>query len=87
MEVISGKKFNFIYSYRFPQLMGALLPQEAASLIIDAQRRNYENKSIPSYFLPILKILRYVNYVNKNTIIIHTIYFQICVNEPRDNSL
>jgi len=29
--------------------MKGLLPQEAASLIIDAQRKNYENKSIPSF--------------------------------------
>jgi len=39
--------------------MKGLLPQEAASLIIDAQRKNYENGSIPSFWLPILKIIRY----------------------------
>ncbi|XP_011692668.1 PREDICTED: short-chain dehydrogenase/reductase family 16C member 6-like [Wasmannia auropunctata] len=41
---------------RFPWLMGELSPQEVASSIIDAQRRNYENKSIPSYWLFFFKI-------------------------------
>jgi len=44
---------------RFPWLMGGILPRKAASLIIDAQRRNYRNKSIPSYWLPIGQILRH----------------------------
>ncbi|XP_011692757.1 PREDICTED: short-chain dehydrogenase/reductase family 16C member 6-like [Wasmannia auropunctata] len=45
---------------RFPWLMGELSPQEVASSIIDAQRRNYENQSIPSYWLFISKILRHL---------------------------
>lgn len=52
--------------------MKGLLPQKVASLIIDAQRRDYENRSIPSYWLPISKILRYVNNANKNLIIVYT---------------
>jgi len=52
--------------------MGALSPQKAASLIIDAQRQNHENKSIPSYWLSIYNIARYVNHVSKNLIIIYT---------------
>lgn len=46
--------------------MGELEPQKAASSIIDAQRRNYKNKSIPSYYLPLYKIAKYVNYTDKN---------------------
>jgi len=61
--------------------MGELSPQKTASLIIDAQRRNYKNKSIPSYWLPISKIAGYVNHVSKNLIIMYThthiIYFKI----------
>jgi len=66
--------------------MGELSPHKTASLIIDAQRRNHENKSIPSYWLPISKITRYVNHVNKNLFIIyiHIIYFKIYDNEQRD---
>ncbi|XP_071581731.1 17-beta-hydroxysteroid dehydrogenase 13-like [Temnothorax nylanderi] len=45
---------------RFPRLMGELLPQKAASSIIDAQRRNYRNKSIPSFWLPMSKIGRHL---------------------------
>ncbi|XP_071627291.1 short-chain dehydrogenase/reductase family 16C member 6-like isoform X2 [Temnothorax longispinosus] len=45
---------------RFPRLMRELQPQEAASSIIDAQRRNYRNKSIPSFWLPMSKIGRHL---------------------------
>ncbi|KAG5318980.1 S16C6 reductase, partial [Pseudoatta argentina] len=45
---------------RFPLMIRELLPQEVASSIIDAQRRNYENKSISSYWLPISKVIRYM---------------------------
>jgi len=41
--------------------MGELPPQKVASSIIDAQRQNYENRSIPSYWLPVSKLLRCVN--------------------------
>jgi len=44
--------------------MRGYLPQEVASIIIDAQRRNYENKTIPSYWQPVIKIIRYVNKYN-----------------------
>ncbi|KYN50743.1 hypothetical protein ALC56_09481 [Trachymyrmex septentrionalis] len=65
----SSIKFTTIYpffvhtgickpKFRFPLIMRELLPQKVASSIIDAQRRNYENKSISSYWLPILKIIR-----------------------------
>jgi len=45
---------------RFPRLQIGILPQKAASLIIDAQRRNYRNKSVPAYMLPIFCMLRYL---------------------------
>jgi len=59
--------------------MKGLLPEEAASLIIDAQRKNYENKSIPSFWLPLSKILRYVKRENENLIIICAMYFRIYI--------
>ncbi|XP_024878205.1 short-chain dehydrogenase/reductase family 16C member 6-like [Temnothorax curvispinosus] len=43
---------------RFPRMMNGHSPREAASLIIDAQRRNYENRTLPSYWLPLLNIKR-----------------------------
>jgi len=66
-----------------------ILPQEAASLIIDAQRKNYENTSIPSFFLPFFKIIRYVNRENKNLIIIYAqcIFECILYNKLQNNSL
>ncbi|XP_011692756.1 PREDICTED: uncharacterized protein LOC105452902 [Wasmannia auropunctata] len=72
-ELSNGKssiKFTTIYpglvltgmlknpKLRFPWLMGGHSPQKVASIIIDAQRRNYENTSIPSYWLPITKIVK-----------------------------
>ncbi|XP_039307648.1 17-beta-hydroxysteroid dehydrogenase 13 [Solenopsis invicta] len=42
---------------RFPWF-GSYKPRKVASLIIDAQRRNYENKSLPWFWLPIMKIGR-----------------------------
>lgn len=41
--------------FRFSRLI-EYQPQKAASLIIDAQRRNYRNRSIPSFWLPLVKI-------------------------------
>ncbi|XP_050452082.1 17-beta-hydroxysteroid dehydrogenase 13-like isoform X4 [Cataglyphis hispanica] len=41
---------------RFPSMLGGLSPQKAASLIIDAQRQNFKERSIPSYWLPILQL-------------------------------
>lgn len=43
---------------RFPKLTKGLSPQEAASLIIDAQRQNHKDKGIPSHWLPLSRILR-----------------------------
>ncbi|CAL1687950.1 unnamed protein product [Lasius platythorax] len=43
---------------RFPSIMGGLTPQEAATLIIDAQRQNFKERSIPSRWLPLLYALR-----------------------------
>ncbi|XP_011640988.1 short-chain dehydrogenase/reductase family 16C member 6-like [Pogonomyrmex barbatus] len=43
---------------RFPLIMGGFSACEAAALIIDAQRRNYANKSIPSRWLPLCQMLR-----------------------------
>ncbi|GAB1867310.1 NADP-retinol dehydrogenase [Camponotus japonicus] len=41
---------------RFASIMKGLTPQEAASLIIDAQRQNFRERSIPSFWLPILRL-------------------------------
>ncbi|XP_011688627.1 PREDICTED: 17-beta-hydroxysteroid dehydrogenase 13-like, partial [Wasmannia auropunctata] len=66
----SSVKFTTIYpalvltgivkkpKFRFPWLMGGLLPQKVASTIIDVQRQNYENKSIPLFWLPLINVLR-----------------------------
>ncbi|XP_012231961.1 short-chain dehydrogenase/reductase family 16C member 6-like isoform X2 [Linepithema humile] len=43
---------------RFPSLANPLLPKEAASLIIDAQRRNCRERGIPSHLLPLITTLR-----------------------------
>ncbi|XP_011143005.1 short-chain dehydrogenase/reductase family 16C member 6 isoform X2 [Harpegnathos saltator] len=43
---------------RFPRLVGLYSPREAASLIIDAQRRDIIEKLFPSYCRPILIIIR-----------------------------
>ncbi|XP_018400715.1 PREDICTED: short-chain dehydrogenase/reductase family 16C member 6-like [Cyphomyrmex costatus] len=56
--VNTGLVTNF--KFRLPRLLPELSPQEVASSIINAQRQNYENKSIPSYWLSISKIGRYV---------------------------
>ncbi|XP_025268731.1 short-chain dehydrogenase/reductase family 16C member 6-like [Camponotus floridanus] len=42
---------------RFANIMKGLTPQEAASLIIDAQRQNFRERSIPSYWLSISRLL------------------------------
>lgn len=51
--------FNIILfvNNRFPFIMKGLTPQKAASLIIDAQRQNFRERSIPSYWLPILRLI------------------------------
>ncbi|KYN07570.1 Short-chain dehydrogenase/reductase family 16C member 6 [Cyphomyrmex costatus] len=54
---------------RFPRIMEELLPQQVASSIIDAQRRNYKNKGIPPHWLLLLFLIRYVNCANKISII------------------
>lgn len=43
---------------RFPSIMGSLTPQKAASLIIDAQRQNFQERSIPSHWLPMSYLIR-----------------------------
>ncbi|XP_070168222.1 short-chain dehydrogenase/reductase family 16C member 6-like isoform X1 [Polyergus mexicanus] len=43
---------------RFPSITGGISPQKAASLIIDAQRQNFKERSIPSGWLPILYLKR-----------------------------
>jgi all-trans-retinol dehydrogenase (NAD+) len=43
---------------KFPSIMEGIRPQKAASLIIDAQRQNCENKCIPSYWMPVFTILK-----------------------------
>ncbi|XP_029678789.1 short-chain dehydrogenase/reductase family 16C member 6-like [Formica exsecta] len=43
---------------RFPSIMIELTPQKAASLIIDAQRQNFKEKSIPSSCQLILYLIR-----------------------------
>lgn len=45
---------------RFPFIMKGLTPQKAASLIIDAQRQNFRERSIPSYWLPILRLIGFL---------------------------
>ncbi|GAB1866565.1 NADP-retinol dehydrogenase [Camponotus japonicus] len=42
---------------RFSFMVNALTPQNAASLIIDAQRQNFREKSMPSHWLPLLRSL------------------------------
>ncbi|XP_039307649.1 17-beta-hydroxysteroid dehydrogenase 13 [Solenopsis invicta] len=66
----SSIKFTTIYPFfvhtgmvenvkiRFPRIIKELSPQKVALTIIDAQRGNYKNKSIPSYWLPMSKIRR-----------------------------
>lgn len=66
--------------------MGELLPQKAALSIIDAQRRNYKNKTIPSYYLSCFNIMRYVNYAKKNLITIQCIIFKYAIISCRINS-
>ncbi|XP_014473028.1 PREDICTED: short-chain dehydrogenase/reductase family 16C member 6-like isoform X2 [Dinoponera quadriceps] len=44
---------------RFPWLVGTYSAQHIASLIIDAQRRDFKEKSFPSYSLLIFAILRF----------------------------
>ncbi|KAL6437452.1 hypothetical protein ACFW04_005140 [Cataglyphis niger] len=41
---------------RFPNILGEISSQKAASLIIDAQRQNFKERGIPSYWLPILRL-------------------------------
>ncbi|XP_067209380.1 short-chain dehydrogenase/reductase family 16C member 6-like [Linepithema humile] len=48
---------------RFPSLISPLYPKKAASLIIDAQRKNYRERGIPSHMLPLLSLFR--NFPNK----------------------
>ncbi|XP_025157222.1 uncharacterized protein LOC105186439 [Harpegnathos saltator] len=43
---------------RFPSLFGPYSPREAASLIIDAQRRGFREKIFPSFWLPVSSIIR-----------------------------
>ncbi|XP_032688416.1 short-chain dehydrogenase/reductase family 16C member 6-like isoform X2 [Odontomachus brunneus] len=43
---------------RFPSISTSYSPQQAASLIIDAQRRDYKEKSFPSFFLLLMTIVR-----------------------------
>lgn len=58
---------NFYLSIpRFP-FMREFTSQETASSIIDAQRRNYTNISIPTYWLRSFKVLRYINKIFTNT--------------------
>ncbi|XP_011692662.1 PREDICTED: short-chain dehydrogenase/reductase family 16C member 6-like [Wasmannia auropunctata] len=45
---------------RFPRIMGGLSPQYVASAIIDAQRRNYKDRSIPFHYLFISNLIRYL---------------------------
>ncbi|GAB1865548.1 NADP-retinol dehydrogenase [Camponotus japonicus] len=45
---------------RFPNIMRELKPQKVASLTIDAQRKNLEERSIPSYWLPMLYLIRFL---------------------------
>ncbi|XP_018354255.1 PREDICTED: short-chain dehydrogenase/reductase family 16C member 6-like [Trachymyrmex septentrionalis] len=47
-----------ILHIRFPWLIRELLPQEVALSIINAQRQNYKNQTIPSYYLFINEIIR-----------------------------
>ncbi|GAB1864017.1 NADP-retinol dehydrogenase [Camponotus japonicus] len=43
---------------RFPFIMKGLTPHDAVLLIIDAQRKNVRQRSIPSYWLPIMYLIR-----------------------------
>ncbi|XP_025264257.1 short-chain dehydrogenase/reductase family 16C member 6-like [Camponotus floridanus] len=43
---------------RFSFIINGLTPQKAASLIIDAQRQNFRERSIPSYWLLLVRLLR-----------------------------
>ncbi|XP_012229122.2 short-chain dehydrogenase/reductase family 16C member 6-like [Linepithema humile] len=45
---------------RFPSLIPSLSPKQAASLIIDAQRQNCREKSLPSHFLLLLTLMGYL---------------------------
>ncbi|GAB1864018.1 NADP-retinol dehydrogenase [Camponotus japonicus] len=45
---------------RFPFITKGLTPQDAALLIIDAQRKNVRQRSIPSYWLPIMYLIRFL---------------------------
>ncbi|GAB1865590.1 NADP-retinol dehydrogenase [Camponotus japonicus] len=45
---------------RFPNIMKELKPQKVASLTIDAQRKNLKERSIPSYWLPMLYLIRFL---------------------------
>lgn len=51
---------SILFTDRFSWLTPEVLPQEVASSIIKAQRRNYENQSVPSYWLPVSKLGKYV---------------------------
>ncbi|XP_011864446.1 PREDICTED: short-chain dehydrogenase/reductase family 16C member 6-like [Vollenhovia emeryi] len=56
--VLTGflKQHNFRHPWLFNRFL-ILSPQKAATLIINAQRRNYENESLPSWSLPFVKIM------------------------------
>ncbi|XP_029166747.1 17-beta-hydroxysteroid dehydrogenase 13-like [Nylanderia fulva] len=43
---------------RFTSVMGGITPHKAATLIIDAQRQNLKESTIPSHWLPILNAIR-----------------------------
>ncbi|XP_029166764.1 short-chain dehydrogenase/reductase family 16C member 6-like [Nylanderia fulva] len=43
---------------RFPIIMKGITPQKAAAIIINAQRRNLNESSVPSYWLPLLNAMR-----------------------------
>ncbi|XP_025157211.1 short-chain dehydrogenase/reductase family 16C member 6 [Harpegnathos saltator] len=49
---------NLTKNIRFPSLFGRYSPREAASLIIDAQRRGFIEKVFPSFWLPVFSIIR-----------------------------
>ncbi|KAG5327178.1 S16C6 reductase, partial [Pseudoatta argentina] len=76
LRVLSNKKssikFTTVYPFfvrtgfikniyfRFPWLIRELSPQEVALSIINAQRQNRKNQTIPSYWLSIRNLTRYV---------------------------
>jgi len=50
---------------RFPRILRELSPQKVASSIIDAQRRNYKHKALPSCLPFFSDLTRCVIYVKK----------------------